>query len=464
MKEHLSSISRAAGILCCVFSLLAVSPCAAAVSPPAIDMQDKTCIDYGCHADLQTKAAVHGPVSKGDCAPCHIQLKPELHQFQLSAKKEELCRVCHVLSTRNYVHKPVATGDCVGCHDPHQSDFQFMLRADPSTDLCSLCHSDDPFMKKRNMHSPVAMGACILCHESHSSWQPGLLVARGNELCTTCHEEKIRLDRQARHVHPALEDDCTKCHDPHGSDSPGQILNEPRKLCTTCHEEIERLIAQNQIVHSPVNEGQQCQTCHYGHSSMLPMLLKKSPMDTCLTCHDRRITLKDGRKTEDMAALLKENPNHHGPIRQADCSACHNPHASSHFSLLKEEYPELFYAPFDLNNYKLCFTCHRGELVSSRNGLGVTQFRNGEVNLHYAHVNREDRGRTCRACHAVHASKKYAHISESVPYGQWQYKLDFELKANGGRCGSACHVAREYERTKTAPIAESVDNSAPLKK
>jgi len=443
-----------------VFGLFVISLFASAKSPPAIDMQNKTCLDYDCHASLQSKAIVHGPINTGNCNPCHIQLKPDLHQFQLSHPIGELCQVCHILSTRNYVHQPVADGNCVGCHDPHQSDFQFMLRADPSTDLCLLCHGDAAFMKRQNMHGPVAMGACILCHESHSSWKPGLLVAQGNELCIICHEEKVGLDRQARHIHPALDDDCVKCHDPHSSDFSGQMLDQPRKLCVTCHSEIEQLITQSRVVHSPVNEGQQCETCHYGHSSMLPKLLKKSPLDTCLTCHDRQITLPDGRKIADMAALLKENPNHHGPIRQADCSACHDPHASSRFSLLKEAYPELFYAPFDLNNYKLCFTCHRTDLVSSKNGVGLTQFRDGALNLHFVHVNMETRGRTCRACHAVHASKNYAHISESVPYGQWQYKLNFELKANGGRCDSACHKAREYDRTRTTPAAAPVDGLA----
>jgi predicted CXXCH cytochrome family protein len=446
-----------------VLGLLVISSLASAESAPAVDMQGKTCIDYDCHADLQSKAFVHGPINEGNCSPCHIQLKSDLHQFELSHKTEELCQACHILLTKNHVHQPVTDGDCIGCHDPHQSDFQFMPRADPSKDLCLICHGDDPFMKKQNLHEPVAEGACILCHESHSSWRPKLLVAEGTELCTVCHEEKIQLDRQMRHVHPALDEGCVNCHDPHSSDLPAQILAEPRKLCVSCHEEIEQLIATGPIVHSPVNQSRQCETCHYGHSSMLPKLLKKSPLDTCLTCHDREIILKDGRKTEDMVALLKENPNHHGPIRQADCSACHNPHASPYFNLLREAYPELFYAPFDLNNYKLCFECHRSELVSSKNGVGLTQFRNGELNLHYVHVNREDRGRTCRACHAVHASKNYAHVSESVPYGQWSYKVSFEPSDNGGKCGSACHKARQYDRTKTTPIAEPANDLEPVK-
>jgi predicted CXXCH cytochrome family protein len=424
----------------------------------AIDMHNKTCIDYNCHADLQSKAILHGPVNKGNCNPCHIQIKADLHQFQLSQEVEKLCQVCHTLSTKNYVHQPVTDGRCVDCHDPHQSDYQFLLKADPSKDLCLTCH--DP-MEKQHMHDPVAMGACILCHEPHSSWEPKLLVTQEKELCITCHEENIRLDKQARHIHPPIEGDCVKCHNPHSSDFTVLLLDEPRKLCVTCHEEIEQLIVNSKIVHGAINQDRQCENCHYGHSSSLPNLLKKSPLDTCLTCHDREISLENGRKIENMAELLKKNPNHHGPIRQADCSACHNPHASAHFNLLKETYPESFNAPFDPNNYKLCFKCHRSELVSSEGGGGLTQFRDGEINLHYIHV--KSSGLTCRACHAVHASKRHAHISESVSYGQWQYALNFELKKNGGSCGQACHKAREYDRTKVTPTENPVDKSMPEK-
>jgi hypothetical protein len=54
-------------------------------------------------------------------------------------------------------------------------------------------------------------------------------------------------------------------------------------------------------------------------------------------------------------------------------------------------------------------------------------------------------------------------MSESVPYGQWQYKLDFTLKANGGSCDSACHKAREYDRTRTTPLARPPEDSTPEK-
>ncbi|RPJ34503.1 MAG: cytochrome C [Planctomycetaceae bacterium] len=438
--------------------LLSVSVWAA---PSPAEMEGKTCTDFGCHADLQIKATIHDPVAKGMCNPCHTQARPGAHEFQPGYPKETLCLACHILTVKNHVHQPVKDGRCIDCHDPHQSEFNLLLRADPSKDLCLICHAKDAFMNKRHLHGPVAMGACILCHDSHSSWKPKLLVAEGNELCATCHEDKILRDQQARHVHPPATGDCDKCHDPHGSDFPQQMRDEDRKFCVSCHEDIGQLIEKSPVVHGAVTEKQECRNCHAGHSSSLPTLLKSSLLDTCLGCHNEEIPRPNGKNVANMAALLKENPNHHGPIRQADCSACHNPHASLHTNLLTETYPELFYAPFNPDDYKLCFTCHRSELVATEQGRGLTQFRNGDLNLHYVHVSKPRKGRTCRACHAVHASKSPAHISELVPYGNWQYEIKFESKSNGGTCAPACHAAKSYERTDTPPATQPAGNAKP---
>jgi len=441
--------------------LFLLSTMMSAAAPTPAQMAGKTCTDFGCHADVQVKATVHDPVAKGMCNPCHNQPRAGVHEFQPGYPKETLCLSCHILPLRNYVHQPVRDGRCLDCHDPHQSEFHALLRADPSKDLCLLCHADDPFMKKQHLHGPVAMGACILCHESHSSWKPKLLVGQGNELCATCHEDKIRRDQQARHIHPPATGDCDKCHDPHSSDFPRQMRADDRTFCVSCHEDIGQLIDKSPVVHGAVTEKQQCLNCHAGHSSSLPSLLKSSLLDACLGCHNEELLRPNGKKVVNMAALLRENPNYHGPIRQADCSACHNPHASALPNLLTQSYPELFYAKFNPDDYKLCFTCHRAELVSAEDGRGLTEFRNGSLNLHYVHVSKPGKGRTCRACHAVHASKSPAHISEVVPYGNWQYQIKFEQRPNGGSCAPACHTARSYERTDGSPPTPPADSARP---
>ena len=53
-----------------------------------------------------------------------------------------------------------------------------------------------------------------------------------------------------------------------------------------------------------------------------------------------------------------------------------------------------------------------------------TSFRDGDVNLHYLHVNKAKRGRTCRACHSTHASKHNVIIRDSVPFGRWELPIN----------------------------------------
>ena len=73
---------------------------------------------------------------------------------------------------------------------------------------------------------------------------------------------------------------------------------------------------------------------------------------------------------------------------------------------------------------------------------GITGFRNGDENIHFRHVNKVDKGRTCRACHEVHASKRPAHIREAVPFGSggWLLDINFEQTEDGGSCAPGCHT------------------------
>jgi hypothetical protein len=77
-------------------------------------------------------------------------------------------------------------------------------------------------------------------------------------------------------------------------------------------------------------------------------------------------------------------------------------------------------------------------------------------------VNKADRGRTCRACHEVHAAKQKHQLRDGVPYGSkgWVLKLNYAKTANGGSCEKTCHESRSYTNVVVALSAKSTVSEA----
>lgn len=413
-----------------------------------------SCITSGCHTNVVNQRFMHTPVVESKCLECHEYAVPEEHLFVLSKPINELCIDCHAPSRldRN-IHKPVMEGDCLSCHDPHGSEHKTILRKDPAN-LCLDCHQDE-YSEHEFVHGPVAVGACVVCHDSHSSSFQNLLIDRPDRLCLDCHEELKPTEMEKRHQHKPMEDGCISCHNPHASDQKFQLNASVPKLCVECHDWFQDIFDNASVLHSPTKDEGGCTECHNPHFSALPRLQKFTQPELCLKCHDKQIVTKDGRTLTDMKTFLDENPNHHGPIREGACTMCHHPHASQESNLLIQAYPPEFYAPFAIEKYELCFSCHQTDLVKDEIGEGLTEFRNGNQNLHWLHVNRE-KGRTCRACHEVHASKRPSHIRESVPFGStgWLLDLNFKQMPDGGSCAPACHKVKTYNRT-ALPIIEN---------
>lgn len=304
-------------------------------------------------------------------------------------------------------------------------------------------------------HAPYEAGDCSLCHARADAKDPGPVAGKVNDLCFTCHEEfqKI-LARQ--HKHPPALDACTNCHNPHNSKSPKLLLAELPALCYDCHGPVKELAEGAKVKHQALATGARCANCHNPHGSDSEKLLVKLPFDLCLSCHNKEgMKSADGKPLVNMKAWLDANKDWHGPVLANDCSACHKPHGSQNFRLLVNEYPASFYAPFDPKNYALCFGCHDEQAFTTQQTTTLTGFRRGSKNLHFVHVNKEDRGRTCRACHEVHASTQDHHLREAVPYGPrgWLLKLNYTKSANGGQCARTCHETRAYDRTAGAPAS-----------
>ncbi|MFQ5483893.1 MAG: cytochrome c3 family protein [Desulfobacterales bacterium] len=337
---------------------------------------------------------------------------------------------------------------------PESKKFHSLHRPIKKGESCvsGKCHANK-LKENRYVHAPTATGACILCHGDTKANPPYGLLRSGQNLCLTCHKNMKSVLAEGRSVHKPVERNCTGCHNPHSAGSKVLLRESPKTLCITCHrkatpEFVALLQKPGNHAHKPVAEGR-CADCHAPHVSNFSHLLKKGPkvVDLCFGCH------------KEMAEKVKKAPFKHGPIREGLCNACHLPHVSPNIKMLKYYFVEKFYNPFDPRVYSLCFKCHKESVVLNKRTATLTNFRNGDRNLHYLHVNRE-KGRTCLACHEVHAGVQARKIRLSTPFGDWNIPIRYTKTATGGTCEAACHVEKQYDRVRPVRLEIDLEEAA----
>jgi predicted CXXCH cytochrome family protein len=408
--------------------------------------ENPSCVTDKCHANMGKEEYVHGPASVGQCTICHEPTAK--HEFTPITNVGNLCNECHDKQfTGKNIHPPVQEGDCTGCHDPHQSPYEFFLLGEGEK-LCFICH-DSGLAGEKHVHGPVAEGGCSVCHSPHESDFPKLLMAEGNDVCFYCHEDKADAFQEKKHMHYPVEDGCVECHNPHSGPFENNLAADGRReLCFACHDDMQEHVGEVQVKHAGLATDKLCLACHDPHVADYANQLIMQPAELCLSCHDRQYTSGDKVVVADMKTILEQNKNYHGPIQQNDCSACHNPHGSNNFRMLQEPFPELFYAPYQASNYNLCFMCHENTIAEEKLTTTLTGFRNGDQNLHFVHVNKSPKGRTCRSCHDAHATNNPKHLRDEVPFGAWQLPINFEKTETGGKCLPGCHQLFGYDRGK----------------
>jgi predicted CXXCH cytochrome family protein len=421
----------------------------AAPLPPTEVIEPANCVTSECHANVKQHQTIHGPVSVNACDACHTLVDAREHLFEMARDGADLCGFCHDLQFEGMdtIHAPLETGACGSCHEPHGGPDRKFLRATSASELCQQCHVD-VVGDMTSVHGPVAAGACSACHEPHASKHRNLLTAEGPDLCNGCHVSTKTQLETLRVIHGPVASDCQTCHDAHASNHAMMLHEEPEALCYSCHERIRHMVDTATEQHAAVTTERSCLNCHEPHASDYPMILQNNMTQLCFECHDREIEMPDGRMLGNIKEVIETGTSLHGPVAQDNCAACHEIHGGSHFRLLVKEYPPEFYAPFEEESYALCFSCHAREIVQDARTTALTNFRNGDENLHFLHVNRDKKGRTCRACHETHASRKSKHVRESVPFGTggWELPIRFEKTETGGSCAPGCHVAYAYDR------------------
>ncbi len=415
---------------------------------PTVEIQTAGCVTEACHVAVKQFKRIHGPVNVNACDACHTLDSAEKHTFKLARDKDKLCGFCHQVDTgeAKVIHKPVQQGECLACHNPHGGADKAYFRGKTMGETCNTCHQSVTGGRK-HVHGPVAAGACGACHQAHASELPKLLVKQGRELCISCHQELDEKFAAMRFKHKPVEGDCLVCHDSHASDHASITRDEPLKLCTTsCHENVRKAATEAKYKHSAVTQENACANCHTPHGGDLAKLMKDKPVNICLKCHKQEVKDPQGKVIASVEQIADPKLNLHGPLREGSCGGCHNVHGSDISRLLAKPYSTEFYENFKLEKYDLCFTCHDKQLVLKPKTQGLTGFRNGDENLHFTHVNKDKRGRSCRACHSTHASTKPLHVRETVPYGNWELPINFTKTDAGGSCSPGCHQKLGYDR------------------
>jgi len=319
-----------------------------------------------------------------------------------------------------------------------------MLKA-AMPDLCFQCHPEN-MRTQPHLHPPFAAGDCSGCHDNHQSDFAGRLVQEGNSLCFMCHPDKEEGIRTKKTVHFPVQASCVQCHSPHGTSAPAMLSAPVPELCANCHPNEVMLRQRAGTKHAPMNDQKSCRNCHEPHFANQPKLLLTAQAALCLACHDRELETGTG-KIANMKALLEKNKNAHGPLQGNDCVSCHAPHGSDYFRLLVKYYPPNFYSLYSEGSYALCFSCHDKAAFAEYRTTSNTAFRNGDRNLHFVHVNKKEKGRTCRACHEVHADTgRPHHVREYLQFGGWTMPMNFSVSKDGGSCLPGCHGEKRYRR------------------
>lgn len=420
--------------------------------PPETIEPSASCTTNECHADVGKDRHPHWPdmTAVGECEKCHVP-EENLHAFTL-AEPPELCVDCHeeigdLIDSATTLHDPAE--DCTDCHAPHGGEGSALLLGvgddEDLKPLCFECHDAEEILGDEFKHGPAEQGECTLCHDPHASSERSLLLGGVLELCGDCHDDVAQAVEDSEYVHDPAQDGCTDCHNPHSGPSPMMLRAEKRGVCAECHDDIVDEAETAAVDHGPVLTGDECLNCHSPHASDNPAILLEPQRNLCLGCHDKPVESGDSTLM-DMAGWLSENKAWHAPIREDGCTGCHQPHGSENFRLLRGPFPPKFYADFDVAAYGLCFSCHEKAAVTVERTRTLTKFRDGSRNLHFLHVNKPRRGRTCRACHELHASPNPLHIRREVPYGKWSMPINFQKNETGGSCHPGCHTIESYDR------------------
>ena len=148
--------------------------------------------------------------------------------------------------------------------------------------------------------------------------------ARAEEAnCSSCHEDLST----GKSVHPAVAMGCASCHSAVDAvDVPHKITNRnPKgliaKMKDLCFNCHDRAPFQKATVHGALRLG--CTGCHNPHATDHARVLKEEIPRLCLNCHEER--------------MKAQKSSVHTATGNAVCSTCHDPHSTDAPNLVRTQ-------------------------------------------------------------------------------------------------------------------------------
>ncbi len=350
------------------------------------------CLSSGCHGTFMKADNIH-PIIKDGCETCHDQSyenhpKRDGNEFKLNDEVGTLCFECHDGPDEKLMsHSVFAEGECTSCHSPHSSDNPSLLKSENIGELCAECHDVD---NQENLvkHGPAVSGQCPICHEPHQSANASLLKVESPQLCFNCHTDKQDLLKLTT-VHSAYDGSCTDCHTPHSSQNESLVKKETSILCLECHEDLGLEIKTAKTVHKIINQGKSCISCHLPHASETASLLVKEGKELCYSCHNKEYKSEE-RTLNNIYEIVTESKYAHEAVASGECTNCHFSHSSNNFYLLNASFPFGSYAEgVHPENFSQGFQCHDSEALTLEKTTTATNFRDGNINMHYLHISKK---------------------------------------------------------------------------
>lgn len=258
--------------------------------------------------------------------------------------------------------------------------------------------------------------------------------------CMDCHSDIM----QQEFKHAVVDKKgCNQCHKPTWKEHPGkkkgfELREKMPQLCVGCHDGI----IDHKNVHSPAAGGN-CTACHSPHSSPFDKLLVTDRKKLCLDCHNKPLTAGN-RPVKNISQMLRKKKYTHTALN-GGCLPCHLPHGSDYPDFLNAAFPKGNYTTAATDSFDLCFQCHDSDLLEKELTTTATNFRNGDKNLHFIHMN-GSKARSCMDCHDAHAADNPYLIADKVPFGKWELPIKFMVQDSGGTCQPGCHSLRKYVR------------------